>query len=114
MIRGRLTRRQAVRIFDAAGGACHICAQPISPGQHWHIDHLKPLWLGGTDDESNMRPAHDRCHISKTSMEAGTRAKSDRARARHLGIKKYHPRPIPGTKASGWKHKFTGGWIKRN
>jgi len=114
MQRGRLTRRQALAVREAAGGLCHICQAPIGIGQRWHIDHVKPLWLGGLDELGNMAPAHDRCHISKTSMEAGTRAKSDRARARHLGIKKFQPRPLPGTIASGWKRKMrTGKWERR-
>ena len=28
------------------------------PGDKWGLEHIKPLWLGGVDDESNLAPAH--------------------------------------------------------
>jgi len=28
----------------------------------WHLDHLVPRALGGTDDASNLHPAHARCN----------------------------------------------------
>jgi 5-methylcytosine-specific restriction protein A len=103
--RRRLTKLARVRIFDAACGICHICEQPIRK-QPWDIDHIKPLWLGGADDESNMRPAHIRCHQDKTSAEAPVRAKGTRIRARHIGVKK-------PTTFRGWR-KFNGTLVFAN
>lgn len=87
--RRHLSRLARTRIFDAANGICCLCHLPIqaSRGDLWIIEHLKPLWLGGADDESNMAPAHDICAIAKTRSEAPVKAKSDRIRAKHLGIK---------------------------
>lgn len=97
-----LTRLARRRIFDNAEGVCCLCGLPIhaSRGDKIVIEHLKPLWLGGADDETNMRPAHYRCAIAKTVGEAPVKAKSDRVRAKHLGIRK--PRTI-----RGWR-KFDG------
>lgn len=94
MKRKRLSRLARTRIFDAAKGICCICDTPIraGSGDKWIVEHEKPLWLGGTDDETNMGPAHQRCAINKTSSEATVKAKNDRMRARHLGIRK--PRTI--------------------
>lgn len=112
--RRKLTRLQRVRIFDANCGVCCICILDIDKVKDkWIVEHLKPLWLGGADDESNMAPAHERCAIEKTTKEAPIKAKGDRIRARHLGVKKSQSRPMPGTKASGWKHKIGGGWERR-
>ena len=92
--RRKLSRLQRIRIFDTAEGNCCLCQLPIdaSRGAKWIVEHLKPLWLGGADDETNMGPAHERCAIEKTTAEAPVKAKGDRIRARHLGIRK--PRTI--------------------
>ncbi len=101
MKRRRVGRPMRVRIFEAAAGVCCICSLPIDAvKQRWIVEHVKPLWLGGADDESNMRPAHASCGIAKTTGEAPVRAKSDRIRAKRFGIRK--PRTI-----RGWR-KFNG------
>lgn len=115
-MRRRLSITAKIRIFDAASGYCHLCGLPIiiQAGEKWDIDHVKPLWLGGRDDETNMRPAHIRCHRSKTSKEAGTRSKGTRIRARHIGVKRHlKSRPLLGTFASGWKNLMNGEWERR-
>lgn len=89
MTRKPLTAAKRVRIFDANEGRCHICKYKIQVGQAWEVEHVKPRWLGGDDDEDNMRPAHVECHKDKTADEAPVRAKGTRVRARHLGIKKH-------------------------
>ena len=78
MNRRSLTQLQRVRIFDAHEGFCNVCFTKIhaSRGAPFEIDHIKPLWLGGDDDESNMQPVHRHCHSGKTSSEAPVRAKS--------------------------------------
>jgi 5-methylcytosine-specific restriction protein A len=100
--RRTLSRVARTRIFDNARGTCCLCNFKIHAerGDKWIVEHIKPLWLGGDDDERNMGPAHYKCAIEKTSQEAPVKAKSDRVRANHLGIKK------PRTMRS-WR-KFNG------
>lgn len=95
--RKTLSRLARVRIFDAAGGVCHLCGQKISAslGETWQADHVKPLWGGGEDTEAAMKPAHTSCHQIKTSAEAPMKAKADRMRAKYLGIPKPGKRPWP-------------------
>lgn len=102
MKRRYLSKRTRTRIYDDAEGLCCICKTYIHAerGDKWIVEHVKPLWLGGADDESNMRPAHQRCAIDKTISEAPVKAKSDRQRARHLGIRTRR-RTIPGRKFNG-------------
>jgi 5-methylcytosine-specific restriction endonuclease McrA len=87
MKRASLSRTKRRKIYDAAGGICVICDLRIQVGQAWHVDHELPLCLGGADDESNMRPVHDACHKVKTAEDIGRKAKADRQRNKHLGIK---------------------------
>lgn len=113
MKRRRITAAMRVRIFDAAGGVCCLCDLPIDPQkQRWIVEHVKPLWLGGGDDEGNMRPAHQDCAVAKTAREAAARAKTARVRARHLGIRRRH-RPLPGGRNSPWKKKISGEVVRR-
>lgn len=114
MKRCSLSRLMRTRIFDTGCGVCCICNTEIhaSSGEKWIVEHLKPLWLGGADDETNMGPAHERCAIQKTVGEAPVKAKNDRQRAAHLGIKK-SGRPMVGSKASPWKRKMDGSVVKR-
>lgn len=102
MRRKSLSRLARTRIFDAANGYCCICDLRIDAerGDKWIVEHVKPLWLGGADDETNMQPAHQICAITKTIQEAPVKAKTDRVRAKHLGIRK--PRTI-----TRWR-KFNG------
>lgn len=104
-----LTRLQRVKLFDEHKGKCCLCGLSIwaERGDKWIAEHIKPLWLGGADDATNIAPAHERCAIAKTVKEAPVKAKSDRVRARHLGIKK-STRPIPGSKASGIRKRMNG------
>jgi 5-methylcytosine-specific restriction enzyme A len=115
--RRRLTRLQRTKIFDGAKGICCLCKLPIlaSRGERWIVEHIVPLWLSGDDDESNMGPAHERCAIEKTVGEAPVKAKSDRVRARHLGIRKTKKRGGFLTNKDGpFKRKVTGELIRRN
>ena len=88
MTRRSLSTTARVRIFNAAGGRCHICEQRIQVGQPWEVEHRIPLALGGADDESNMRPAHTACHAPKTVADLGDIARAKRREAAHLGAKK--------------------------
>lgn len=88
--RRTLSRLARVRIFDAHQGTCCICYTKINAarGDKWIVEHIKPLWLGGEDEERNLAPAHDYCARTKTSAEAPVKAKGDRVRANYLGVKK--------------------------
>lgn len=63
-VRGRQWRELRDRLLKASD-ICWICGQPGADS----IDHVIPLARGGTDDPSNLRPAH---------MHPCNRAKSDR------------------------------------
>ncbi len=97
MKRKSLSRLAKVHVFDSHGGTCWLCHTKIAAGQKWECDHIKPLWLGGVDNESNLAPVHVHCHRTKSARDRTVKAKGDRVRANHLGIKKR------GRKFRGWK-----------
>jgi 5-methylcytosine-specific restriction protein A len=109
--RRSLSKLARVRIFDRAGGLCHLCGLRIHVGEPWDVEHVNPLWLSSDDSEENMRPAHKACHRAKTSAEAPLKAKSDRVRAKHLGIK---PKSrFPCSKESPFRKKLNGEVVRR-
>ena len=110
--RRSLSRLARIRIFDSNNGVCSICGGKIQVGERWQADHRLPLALGGEDTEANMWPVHEQCHKDKTADDVGKVRKADRQRAKHLGIKRKR-KPMPGSKASGWKKKFDGTAVRR-
>ena len=61
---GRHAQTLRTRVLRASD-VCHICGQPGADS----VDHVIPRARGGTDDPSNLRPAH---------MFPCNRAKSDK------------------------------------
>jgi 5-methylcytosine-specific restriction endonuclease McrA len=73
-----------LRILRRYKNRCYLSGVHIG-AKAWHVEHIKPLWLGGDDKECNMAPAHIDCHAPKTKGEATERAKVTRQSAAHLG-----------------------------
>lgn len=100
--RRSLTRDQRARLFLEHSGICHLCGTRIQAerGEAWEVEHVHALEMSGRDDWNNLRPAHIACHKVKTAEDKATIAKSNRLRARHLGIKKPSTfrKPAPGTR----------------
>jgi 5-methylcytosine-specific restriction endonuclease McrA len=113
--RRKIGERERARIFLAHNGCCHICGGKID-GLHkaWDVDHIIPLEMGGDDEGDNLAPAHRACHAQKTATEDVPQIrKAQRMERRKMGIRKQPTRSLPGSKASGWKKKLSGEWVRR-
>ena len=99
--RRKISPMQRLKVFEAAGGRCHLCDRRIQVGQPWDVEHVRPLALLGDDDQSNMRPAHKDCHATKTKADAASWSKAKRCAAKHNGIRKPSTwrKPPPGYNA---------------
>jgi 5-methylcytosine-specific restriction protein A len=74
------------RVFDREKGICHLCSLTIqAPGQKWDLDHVVALINGGENRESNLKPAHRKCHKTKTAADVAEKAKIAAIRGRHIG-----------------------------
>ena len=57
--------------FEAAGWLCALCVGPMLADAHWlddfypTLDHIVPRSRGGSDDLSNLQPAHRICNLRK-------------------------------------------------
>lgn len=95
-----------------------ICAgscggRVIRPGDQWTCDHKVALINGGENREKNLQPLCAWCNPEKNKADVGEKSKTYDMGARHAGIRKRQARPMIGTRASGWKQKMTGEWVRR-
>lgn len=106
--RKTLSRNQRARLFLEHGGVCHICGTLIKPqrGEKWEVEHVEALEISGRDDWENLRPAHVKCHKTKTAEDVKVIAKCNRRRAKHLGIAK--PKSAL-SKRDGYKFNWAKG-----
>lgn len=84
----KIPRAVRQRVFDRFNGVCYLSKRAITPADDWDVEHKLALCLGGEHRESNMAPALTAPHREKTAIDRGLKAKNDRIRKRHLGIKK--------------------------
>ena len=49
-------------------GKCAICGHrlPLNRRDLIHIDHIRPIHLGGTDAKQNLRAVHAKCNLGRT------------------------------------------------
>lgn len=104
--------RVRLRVFERHGGICAISGRKIMPGDAWQVDHIIALSRGGQHREANLQPVLDAPHKAKTRDDVAVKAKIDRVRKAHLGIKTKRA-TIPGSKASGWKKRIDGSVVPR-
>ena len=81
-----------VRVFEKYEGRCYLSGIKIESGMEWDLEHILALCNGGEHRESNFAPALVAPHKDKTRADRRLKAKNDRVRKKHLGIKK--PRTI--------------------
>lgn len=65
--------RASIRQRDQ--GLCQECLREGWPRPGHVVDHIVPLWMGGSDHDSNKELLCDPCHDAKTAREAGERAR---------------------------------------
>ena len=80
----------------------------------WRADHGITKWAeGGEDTADNLFPVLEKCDREfKAPEDVKTIAKNKRIKDRQHGLK-ISSRPMPGSKASGWKKTFSRGWVRR-
>lgn len=104
--------RVRLRVFLKFNGICQECGLKIQ-GSNWICDHRLAIINGGQNRESNLGPVCYRCDkTKKTPADVKAKSETYRKRASYLGVKR-KSRPIPGSRASGWKRKVDGTWEKR-
>jgi 5-methylcytosine-specific restriction enzyme A len=97
--------RVRLRVFERHSGKCALSGRKIMPGDAWDIDHRVPLILGGRHAESNLQPVLKAEHQAKTREDVGAKAKADRTRMKHLGIKRSKTGQKIKPRANPWGYR---------
>lgn len=105
--------RVRLRVFDRAKGHCCSCTNMIVGGR-WICDHRIAIINGGENREKNLQAICDICDRKvKTPADVAEKALIARVKAKHLGLRKKKGRPMPGSRASKFKAKIGGGFVRR-
>lgn len=63
---GKLSKLLAERLFKLQRGMCACgCKQPL--GSDYHMDHIIPLALGGTNEDNNIQLLRAKCNLQKSA-----------------------------------------------
>jgi hypothetical protein len=60
---GRLSVGLRRRLFALQKGKCACCGQPL--GKDYHMDHIMPIALGGTNEDANIQLLRAECNLKK-------------------------------------------------
>jgi 5-methylcytosine-specific restriction endonuclease McrA len=60
---GVLSRLLAQRLYKLQRGKCACCSLPL--GDNYHLDHIMPLALGGSNTDDNIQLLRQRCNGQK-------------------------------------------------
>lgn len=100
-----------LRVFNAYSGICYLSGTIIRPGDDWDLEHILAMCNGGENREGNLAPALKPPHKIKTKNDLRIKAKNDRVRKKHIGIRK--PSTFQGSRDSIWKKKIDGSVVRR-
>jgi 5-methylcytosine-specific restriction protein A len=90
---------------------CHVCKVVINPirREDWRADHIRRWAEGGEDTPENLHPICTACDVEeKAPHDTREVAKGKRVRDSLYIGKRPKGRPMPGSKASGWRKRMDG------
>lgn len=62
---GKLSIGLADKLFRLQRGKCACCGEPL--GDDYHLDHIMPLALGGTNTDDNIQLLRSKCNLHKNA-----------------------------------------------
>lgn len=91
---------------------CWKCRCYVDPVRDpWRADHIIRHAEGGLETADNLRPICLPCDTGpdgKAAKDTREIAKAKRIAEKHFGVRERGRRPMPGSRASGWKRKIDG------
>ena len=75
--RGRAGVVDRDRVRERDMGLCQECKRNGKSMSATIVDHIVPLHVGGSDDDSNKQLLCDTCHTKKSAQEARARSSGD-------------------------------------
>ena len=117
--RGSMTPMRRARIFAMRGGICGNpdrgeddwgCGRKLRSGETWTVEHDPALELGGVDKDDQCFVVCSWCRPDKDASDHGKAAKNREVYVSTFVPRKYRTKskPMPGSKASGFKKRMDG------
>ena len=103
--------RVKLRVWERQDGRCALTGKTIMPGDAWEVDHIVALINGGENREGNLQVVLATAHKVKTRADVADKAKVNRLRLAHLGMK---PKPKRGLSHPTLRRKMNGQVEQRN
>lgn len=89
----RIPPRVRLRIYERDKGCCQKCTRKLFAGEAWEVDHVTALVnRDGGNRESNLQLLCTWCHKQKNAADVAEKSRTNRRKAKNIGIKK--PRTI--------------------
>lgn len=60
---GKLSKGIVQKLYQLQQGLCICCNEPL--GDNYHLDHIMPLALGGTNTDNNVQLLKYKCNLNK-------------------------------------------------
>lgn len=64
---GKISPGLSDRLFALQKGLCPCCKRPL--GKDYHMDHIIPLAIGGSNEDSNMQLLRATCNLAKSAKD---------------------------------------------
>lgn len=64
---GMLSKGLSAKLFKLQRGKCPCCKQPL--GTNYHLDHIVPIALGGSNIDDNIQLLRQRCNNQKHAKD---------------------------------------------
>ena len=80
--RKKLSPTARLKLFEKHKGVCFICSQKIIG--KFVVEHIRPLALGGSNEDSNLAPVHPVCSDVKTFGKEGDIARAAKAKRQKM------------------------------
>jgi len=63
---GQISVDLTAKLFKLQKGKCPCCQKPL--GKSYHLDHILPLKLGGSNTDGNMQLLRPKCNLQKNAI----------------------------------------------
>jgi 5-methylcytosine-specific restriction endonuclease McrA len=63
---GVLSKGLETKLFKLQKGKCACCGEPL--GENYHLDHIMPIALGGSNTDDNIQLLRQRCNNQKRAL----------------------------------------------
>lgn len=111
-MREEFSKRTKLEAFTRANGRCEKCSARLSPGNiEYH--HAKEAAFEGPATLENCTVLCKTCHREITNQRAAVIAKSNRVRAKHLGIRPQRP-SFQTNRNAAFKKRMDGTVVRRD